>query len=304
MTTSGKPLKNKLGLHGFVWEAGWNREQCARAIRNTAALGFDLIEACALDPNTIDVDFTRRELEKNGIGLTFSLGLDADSDISSGDDDKTRRGEKQLELITSIARDLGATHVCGILYSAFQKYSIPANSAGVARSVEVIRRIGEKAAASDIILGMEVVNRYETNVINTASQGVEFCRRVGLPNVRVHLDCYHMNIEEADAGAAIVETGEYLGYFHTGDSNRGYLGSGSVDFSQVFRALVRSGYAGPITFESFSSKVVGQPLEGILGIWRNLWEDGNDLSAHAKQFTEAHLKSAHEAVGRGFSPLV
>ncbi len=294
---------NKLGLHGFVWEAGWNREQCARAIANTASLGYDLIEACALDPDTIDVDFTRRELERSGIGLTFSLGLDADTDISSNDDDKTRRGERKLEQIVAIARDLGATHVCGILYSAFQKYAVPPTADGVSRSVEVIRRVGEKAAASGIVLGMEVVNRYETNMINTASQGVAFCRRVGLDNVRVHLDCYHMNIEEADVGAAIVETGPWLGYFHTGDSNRGYLGSGSIDFGRVFRALVRSGYAGPITFESFSSKVVGQPLEGILGIWRNLWDDGRDLSAHARQFTEAHLKAAREAVTRGHSPL-
>jgi D-psicose/D-tagatose/L-ribulose 3-epimerase len=296
--------KNKLGLHGFVWEAGWNREQCARAIANTAATGFDLIEASTMDTSTIDVDFTRRELEKSGIGLTFSFGLTADEDISSGDADKTKRGEQKLEHVMSIARDLGATHICGILYSAFQKYSVPATPSGVARSIEVIRRVGEKAAASNIILGMEVVNRYETNVINTASQGVEFCRRVGLPNVRVHLDCYHMNIEEADVGAAIIETGEYLGYFHTGDSNRGYLGSGSIDFGRVFRALVRSGYQGPITFESFSSKVVGQPLEGILGIWRNLWEDSNDLASHAKQFTEAHLKAAREAVARTRSPLL
>ena len=295
---------NKLGLHGFVWEPGWSREQSARAIANTASLGFDLIEASSLDPSSIDVDFTRRELEKSGIGVTFSLGLSADADISSGDEDKTRRGEQTLGEVVSIARDLGATHVCGILYSAFQKYSVPAIPSGVARSIEVIRRVGEKAAASNIILGMEVVNRYETNVINTASQGVEFCRRVGLDNVKVHLDCYHMNIEEADVGAAIIETGDYLGYFHTGDSNRGYLGSGSVDFGRVFRALVRSGYAGPITFESFSSAVVGQPLEGILGIWRNLWDDGRDLAAHAKQFTEAHLKAARESVARGTSPLV
>ncbi len=295
--------QNKLGLHGFVWEAGWNPEQCARAIANTAALGFDLIEACALDPDEINVDVTRRELEKNGIGLTFSLGLDADTDISSGDDDKTRRGEQRLGQVISIARDLGATHICGILYSAFQKYSVPAIPSGVARSVEVIRRVGEKAAASNIVLGMEVVNRYETNVINTAAQGVEFCKRVDLPNVKVHLDCYHMNIEEADVAAAIIETGPYLGYFHTGDSNRGYLGSGSIDFARVFRALVRSGYAGPITFESFSSKVVGQPLEGILGIWRDLWSDGHDLSAHAKQFTEAHLKAAREAIAHEKSPL-
>ncbi len=296
-------MDNKLGLHGFVWEAGWNHEQCARAIANTAALGYDLIEASVLDPAAIDVDFTRRELEKSGLGLTFSLGLDAQSDISSGDDDKTRRGERLLGEFVSIARDLGATHICGILYSAFQKYHAPAVPSGVARAVEVIRAAGEKAAASGIVLGMEVVNRYETNVLNTASQGVEFCRRVGLANVKVHLDCYHMNIEEADVGAAILEAGAYLGYFHTGDSNRGYLGSGSIDFGRIFRALVRSGYGGPITFESFSSKVVGQPLEGILGIWRNLWDDGHDLAAHAKQFTEAHLKSARMAVEHQNSPL-
>ena len=59
------------------------------------------------------------------------------------------------------------------------------------------------------------------------------------------------------------------------------MGSGTVDLQAVFRALVRSGYTGPITFESFSSRVVGQPLEGILGIWRNLWEDSGDLAEHA-----------------------
>jgi D-psicose/D-tagatose/L-ribulose 3-epimerase len=107
------------------------------------------------------------------------------------------------------------------------------------------------------------VNRYETNVLNTASQGVEMCKRVGAPNVKVHLDVYHMNIEESDITAAIMETGEYLGYFHTGDSHRGYMGSGSIDLAGVFRALVRANYQGPITFESFSSRVVGQPLEGI-----------------------------------------
>ena len=114
-------------------------------------------------------------------------------------------------------------------------------------------------------------------------------------NVKVHLDVYHMNIEESDIVAAIIETGDYLGYFHTGDSHRGYMGSGSIDLAGVFRALVKADYTGPITFESFSSRVVGQPLEGILGIWRNLWEDGRDLAAHAKMYTDAQLKSAHEA---------
>ena len=114
-------------------------------------------------------------------------------------------------------------------------------------------------------------------------------------NVKVHLDVYHMNIEESDIACAIMQTGKHIGYFHTGDSHRGYMGSGTIDLTSVFRALVNSGYQGPITFESFSSRVVGQPLEGILGIWRNLWEDGHDLASHALMYTKAQLKAAYEA---------
>ena len=286
---------NKLGVHAFVWEKGWSRDEAARAISATAEVGYDLIEVSTLEPTSVDVDFTRRELEKAGLGATYSLGLDAESDISSNDRDKERRGQAKLEDAVAMARDIGATHVAGILFSAFQKYAIPTTSEGVKRSVEVLQRVAETAAKSDVILGLEVVNRYETNVLNTASQGVEMCRRVGAPNVKVHLDVYHMNIEESDISQAIIETGDHLGYFHTGDSHRGYMGSGSIDLAGVFRALVKANYQGPITFESFSSRVVGQPLEGILGIWRNLWEDSHDLASHALMYTKAQLKAAQEA---------
>lgn len=286
---------NKLGVHALVWEKGWSHDECARAVANTAAVGFDLIEIPALDPASIDAGFTLKQLEQAGIGAACSLGLDADTDISSNDREKEKRGQARLQAAVAVARDIGATHVCGILESAFQKYAVPTTAEGVKRSVEVLQRVAEAAARSGITLGLEVVNRYESNVLNTASQAVEMCRRIGAPNVKVHLDVYHMNIEESDIGQAILETGGHLGYFHTGDSHRGYMGSGSIDLAGVFRAVVKSGYAGPITFESFSSRIVGQPLEGILGIWRNLWEDSHDLAAHALMYTKAQLKAAQEA---------
>lgn len=286
---------NKLGVHALVWEKGWSHEECARAIAKTAEVGFDLIEIPALDPGSIDTAHTSRQLELAGIGATSSMGLDADTDISSNDRDKERRGQERLEQAVSVIRDIGATHMCGILESAFQKYSVPTTAEGVKRSCEILARVAEKAAASGITMGLEVVNRYESNILNTASQAVEMCKRIGAPNVKVHLDVYHMNIEESDIGQAIIETGDRLGYFHTGDSHRGYLGSGSIDLAGVFRAIVKADYQGPITFESFSSRVVGQPLEGILGIWRNLWEDGHDLATHALMYTRAQLKAAQEA---------
>lgn len=68
---------NKLGVHALVWEKGWSHDECARAIANTAKVGFDLIEIPALDPASIDAAFTRKRLEQAGIGATCSLGLDA-----------------------------------------------------------------------------------------------------------------------------------------------------------------------------------------------------------------------------------
>jgi D-psicose/D-tagatose/L-ribulose 3-epimerase len=286
---------NKLGLHALVWEAGWSHDECARAIAKTAEVGYDFIEAPALDPSLIDPAFTAKELERAGIGISFSLGLDFDSDISSGDKEKGRRGKVRLEEAIAVCRDCGGEYIGGILYSAFGKYVEPPTTQGIAQSVDILRQVAETAARSNITLVLEVVNRYESNVLNTAVQGVEMVRRIGAANVKVHLDVYHMNIEESDIAAAIRETGAHLGYFHTGDSHRGYLGSGTIDLASVFRALVFSGYQGPITFESFSSRVVGQPLEGILGIWRNLWEDGHDLASHALSFTKAQLKAAVEA---------
>lgn len=286
---------NKFGVHALVWEAGWSHDECARAIARTAEVGYDFIEAPALDPSLIDPVFTRRQLEAAGIGINFSLGLDFDSDISSGDPEKRARGKQKLEDAIRVCRDCGGNFIGGILYSAFGKYSTQPTAIGVAQSAETLREVAEIAARSDITLVLEVVNRYESNICNTAAQGVEMAKRVGAPNVKVHLDVYHMNIEESDIGSAILDTGDYLGYFHTGDSHRGYLGSGSIDLTAVFRAIVRAKYQGPITFESFSSRVVGQPLEGILGIWRNLWDDGHDLATHALQYTKAQLKAAQEA---------
>lgn len=289
---------NKLGVHALVWVGGWSHDECERAIAQTAELGFDLIEIPALDPASIDAPFTRKMLDRYQLGTTLSLGLDASTDISSGNPDTLARGEARLMQVLGVAREIGATHVCGILYSALQKYFQPPSEAGISGSVEVLRRIGEEAAQHGVTIGLEVVNRYESNVLNTAAQAVAFARRVALPNVKVHLDTYHMNIEEADLESALIETGGMLGYFHIGESGRGYLGAGNIDFDRVFRGLAKAAYEGPITFESFSSAVVNKQLSGMLGIWRNLWEDGADLARHAKGFIQHGVKSAAEAHAR------
>jgi len=291
---------SKLGVHALVWVGSWSESDCTTAIRSSTELGYDFIEIPLLNPYGFPVPFTRARLEEHKLGATVSLGLSAATDISSEDTETVRRGEDLLNTAVSVVRDLGATHFCGVIHSALQKYMQPRTERGVANVIEVLRRVAEKAQSSSITVGIEVVNRYETNIVNTGAEVVALMDRIGQPNVFAHLDTYHMNIEEGFVGKAIEDCGNRLGYFHIGESHRGYLGTGTVNFSEVFRSLARIGYDGPIAFESFSSAVVDPVLSNMLGVWRNLWSDGYDLARHAKAFMQAELVAAkHATAPRG-----
>ncbi len=287
---------SKLGVHALVWVGGWSEAEAAKAISNTAELGYDFIEIPLLNPYGFPLEFTRARLEEHKLGATASLGLTAATDISSDDPDAVKRGEDLLNTAVSVVRDLGSKHFCGVIYSALQKYMQPKTERGVAQIVEVLRRVSEKAAASDIMVGVEVVNRYETNICNTAAECVALLDLINLSNVKAHIDTYHMNIEDGFLSGAIEQCGDRIGYFHVGESHRGYLGTGTVDFTAVFRSLARIGYDGPIAFESFSSAVVDPMLSNMLGVWRNLWSDSYDLARHAKAFMEAQRLAAAYAV--------
>jgi D-psicose/D-tagatose/L-ribulose 3-epimerase len=144
-------------------------------------------------------------------------------------------------------------------------------------------------------LGLEICNRYETNVVNTAREALTLADDIGEDNVLIHLDTYHMNIEEDDFVQPVQEVGERLGYVHIGENHRGYLGSGHLDFTSFFHALAGIGYTGPITFESFSSAVVAPGLSNSLAIWRNLWSDGEDLARHARTYIASQLEASRAA---------
>ena len=113
-----------------------------------------------------------------------------------------------------------------------------------------------------------------------------------MDNIFLHLDTFHMHIEEADPVQAIRLAGNRLGYFHVGESNRGYLGAGTIKFEPIFDALVETGYDDFITFELFSSEVVDKDLSITCGIWRNTWTDNVDVARHAKAFIESRMAEA------------
>jgi len=279
----------QIGCHASVWTGEFDDVGVALAIDKTAAAGFDLIEIPLMDPDKADPTAVRRMLEEAGLAVTASLGLSEQTDISSDDPEISAAGEALLRRCLEFVSEVGGTHLVGVIYSAMRKYMAPATDLNRQHSVDAIGRLCTRAAELGVRVGVEVVNRYESNLLNTSSQGVRYADEVGAGNLVVHLDTYHMNIEEPDMFTPVLDAGRRLGYVHIGESHRGFLGSGTVDFDSFFRGLAMVGYDGPVVFESFSSTVVHPDLSNMLGIWRNLWEDGLDLGRHASSYIRNQL---------------
>ena len=282
----------QLGIHTYVWTAASKQQDLEMAMERTSELGYDLLEFPRLDPRKFDIAALGRRRGELGLKAAVSMGLPVDGDVSSEDPAIVRRGEAMLEEAVAVTRDVGGHKLAGIIYSAHRKYATAPTRKGWQNSVAVLARVAEKARAAGVTLNLELVNRFESNLLNTVAQGLAFIRDTGSDNIFVHLDTFHMNIEEADPARAIRLAGDQIGYFHIGESNRGYLGSGTINFDTVFDALIDVGYADCISFESFSSEVVDQDLSMTCAIWRNVWTDNVSLARHAKSFVQMRSAEA------------
>lgn len=262
------------------------------ALEKSAACGYRTIEFAYLRPEKFNLDRLSKRAQSLDIEIGVTMGLPLDADVSSEDESVIRRGEAMLSDAVQAVRDIGGNKLGGILYSAHTKYNSLPTERGWKNSVAAIARTAEVARRADVDLVLEVVNRFETNLLNTTAQGLKFLGETGSDYVKLHLDTFHMNIEEANPAAAIRLAGDKIGYFHIGESNRGYLGDGVIDFDPIFDALLDINYDRDIVFESFSSAVVDEGLSLACAIWRDTWTDNQPLAEHAKQFIEMKYAEA------------
>lgn len=283
---------SKIGVHSFVWSAGSSQGELEKALENTHQLGYKLIEFSYLDPRQVDVKWLSRRLGELGLDVAISMGLPPEGDISSADPAIVTRGVDILDRAVALVRDLGGTKLAGILSSAHGKQEHSLSRKGWDTSVAALSKVAERAKATGVTLNLEIVNRFESNMLNTAAQGMAYIRDTGASNVLLHLDTFHMNIEEADVGLAIRHAADKIGYLHIGESHRGYLGTGTIDFAAIFDALTAIGWDDYVTFESFSTTIVDKDLSLKTAIWRNLWDDNVALARHAHRFIELGLETA------------
>ncbi len=275
---------NKFGIFMNFWEKNWDADH-AKYIKKAADIGFDILEFQAqplLEMSDEKIRSLRALADEAGIELTYSLGLDPAYDVSSLDEEKRKGGVKYLQNIIKKMHVGGGTLLSGVSYAGWGTPGVVMDNKRpyLEQSVKSMKEIIKTAEEYGVTYCVEAVNRFETCIINTAKEALDYVEMIDSPNIGVLLDTYHMNIEESNIGDAIRLAGDKLTSFHTGENNRTAPGRGHIDWDEIFKALADINYKGRIISEPFVMK--GGEVGRDIHVFRDLVDNPTEAVIDAE----------------------
>lgn len=271
----------KFGVHAGLWMARWT-DDLDPIVRTAADLGFDGIEVSLLGMTTEKAEALRRTTIAHGLAVTCTTGLSRAADTGSVDASVRDEGLSYMRWAVATSAGLGATMLSGVIYAPWGLFAPEDKPGRTLRSIAALRMLAKDLDRHDIRLGLEAINRFETDMINTAAEARAMADATECERIGVLLDSFHLNIEERDIAAAIQSTGAKLFHFHVSDNDRSVPGSGHCPWNDVVAGLRGVGYDGWIVAEMFVK--AGNPSSTDLNIWRDLAPDPTLAARQALSF--------------------
>jgi len=277
-------------VHAYAWTSSWS-DATLGLIDHAKGLGFDLIEIPLMEIEAVSPERIRKRLQAAGLGVCTSTACSEATDITAEDERTRQRGVEYLEACVRATATMGGTSFSGVIYSAIGRRisGIPGEEYWQ-RAAEGLRHVARTARTLGVTISIEPINRYETFLINTSDQALRLRAMIDEPNVGIHLDAYHMNIEEEDFYAPTKKAMPYLRHFHLSESHRGIPGRGTVDWEGIYRALGESSYRGVVGLESFVE--VSPAMQAATCIWRPMASSSDVLLSEGLRFLKA-LEEKH-----------
>jgi D-psicose/D-tagatose/L-ribulose 3-epimerase len=273
------------GVHASMWTMNWNREGAEKAIAGAVHYKMDFIEIPLLNAPAVDAAHTRALLEKHELKAVCSLGLPQENWASVNPDGAI----EHLKVAIDKAAEMGCLALSGVTYGGIgERTGVPPTKQEYDNVAKALGPAARHAKSRGLLLGIEPVNRYENHLLNTGWQAVEMIERVGADNMFVHLDTYHMNIEEKGAANGILDAREHIKYIHLSESDRGTPGSGTVDWDEIYAALAAIGFKGGLAMESFINMM--PELAYGLSVWRPVAENFEEVMDNGLPFLRNKAK--------------
>lgn len=239
----------EIGIHVSLWTRYWD-DPFAEYLEKAHQLGFDAVEVPIMDPGNFPTDEVLRVLKDTGLKVYCGTGLNPAVDISSIDPAVRAAGREHLFGCLDIAGALGSPSLQGVVHSAWGLQG-PISAERRQASASVLAEVARRADQQGIRIALECINRYESSFLNTVKQGIYMLEMIDEPNVGLHLDTYHMNIEENSVAEAFSAAGSRLFHLHVSENQRGFPGSGLLNWPEIIKAALAAGYAGPWVIESY-----------------------------------------------------
>jgi D-psicose/D-tagatose/L-ribulose 3-epimerase len=253
--------------------------------------GFDTVEIAIDDPAAFDPVHVKKELDKAGLVCGSACGCFGPDRDLRGSAAAQRSSLNYMKACIDHMVILDCPSLIGPVYSAVGRAEAVAPAdyrrqwATVVKNLKTICRYAE-AKGRQICL--EPLNRFETDFINTCDQALKMVKAVNSPALKVHLDTFHMNIEEKCQGAAIRKAGKHLGHVHACGSDRGTPGNDHIGWDCIAKALKAVRYNGDVVIESFTKDV--KVIAKAAAIWRKIEPSRREIATKGLKFLRQTLK--------------
>lgn len=275
----------KFGASLLSWiTPNWNPEAGKYAIEKTAKAGFDLIEILLPPSMEFNTKEVKQQLKDNNLDVVCSLNLPKDAHIAF----YPEAAEKLMKQAVDKTSELETNFLGGVLHGgigAFSGNPLTENEAEII--VEVWSKVADYAQEKSVNIAIEPINRYETYVCNTAKNVLDLISKTGKDNLFLHLDTFHMNIEENNFYDPIILAGNKLKHVHMTESHRGMLGEGTVNWNDLFKALKEINFEGNLVLENFSSSIPG--MQQMVSLWQKSPHDAEELALGSLEFMKNHI---------------
>lgn len=280
----------RIGINTFLFTSPFTNESTSLFPR-FKKWGFDTVEIPVEDPSHIDPAHVKAELDKNGLVCgSVCACMGPDRDLRGTPEQQQTGLEYMIKLIDQMVV-LDCPNLIGPVYSAVGRADAVPEKEYKQQWKTVVKHLKtlcKHAHKNGRQVCLEPLNRFETDFINTCDQGLQMIEDVGSPALKLHLDTFHMNIEEKDQAKAIRKAGKLLGHFHACGSDRGTPGNDHIDWVPINTALKAIKYKGDVVIESFTTDV--KVIARAAAIWRRIEPTTDEIAVKGIKFLKKTMK--------------
>ena len=277
--------KLKFGVNTLLYSAKFTDES-TNIFRSIKDMELDGVEIALEQKGDIDYNKTLYKLKENGLECCSICGLFGENrDIRGPNKEYIKNGISYTKDCIDACVNLECNLFVGPLYSSVGRANLesPEDKREQWKTcVSSFKELCKYAEEKEVYMAIEPLNRFETDFINICMDAVNIINDVESDMLKIHLDTFHMNIEEKSSGDAIIEAGDLLYHMHASENDRGAPGTGQVEWKKVKESLKKIGYDKYIVIESFTPEV--KIIAKAASIWRQTEKDANTLVEKGTKF--------------------